>query len=83
LPIKVSQRTEYATLAKLLAEAREKAGLSQSELARRLGKRQALIWKLENAQRTPDLVELMDIAAAIGVDVLDFVSAMKHQSAGE
>ncbi|RYG99674.1 MAG: XRE family transcriptional regulator [Alphaproteobacteria bacterium] len=66
LPTKVSQRPEYAVLARLLVEAREKAGLSQSELGRRLRRGQAYVWKLENAQQSPDLVELLDWATATG-----------------
>lgn len=77
MPIKVSQRPEYAALAALLLAARERAGLSQSELARRLGKRPAFVWKLENAYRSPDLVELMDLAAAMGTDVVELVRALR------
>jgi len=79
LPIKVSQRPEYAALARLLVQAREGAGLSQSELARRLHRRQAFVWKIENAMQSPDLVELMDIASATGTDLLRLISTWQDQ----
>lgn len=75
MPTKVSQRPEYAALAHLLVENRERAGLSQSELARRLRRRQAFIWKIENAIQSPDLVELLDIAAVTDADVVQLVKA--------
>lgn len=38
---------------------RVKAGLPQSEVARRVGRRQAFIWRLENAQQSPDATTLV------------------------
>lgn len=73
MPIKVAQRPEYAVLARLLVEAREKAGLSQSELGRRLRRGQAYIWKIENAQQTPDLVELLDWVVATNSDLATLI----------
>jgi len=80
LPVKISQRAEYAILSRLLTEARERSGLSQSELARRLRRRQVYVWRLENALQSPDLVELIDIAQILGVDVLEIVSQLKGQT---
>lgn len=61
---KVSQRLGHAVLAEFPVAAREgAAGLSQSELARRLRRLQVYAWRIENAQRSPDQVELMDVAA--------------------
>jgi len=53
--------------------------LSQSELSRRLRRRQAFVWKLENALQSPDLVELLDIATATGADLLQLVGAWRDQ----
>jgi transcriptional regulator with XRE-family HTH domain len=80
LPVKISQRAEYAILSRLLTEARERSGLSQSELARRLGRRQVYIWRVENALQSPDLIELGDIAQVLGVDVLEIVRQLQGQS---
>lgn len=74
LPSKVSQRSEYAILAQLIVAAREKAGLSQSELARRLQRPQVFVWRIETARQSPNVVELLDLAKVTGTD---FVSLMK------
>lgn len=62
------KRSEWDALAKLLTEAREKAGLSQSELGRKLDKGQAYVWKIENGQRRVDILELIDYARAVGTE---------------
>ena len=80
MPVKISQRAEYAILSRLLTEARERSGLSQSELARRLRRRQVYIWRIENALQSPDLIELGDIAQVLGVDVLEIVRQLQGQS---
>lgn len=77
MPIKVSQRPEYAVLARLLVTAREEAGLSQSELARRLRRPQVFVWRMETAQQSPDLVEILDIAAVTGADFVALLTAFR------
>lgn len=77
VPIKVSQRAEYAVLARLLVAAREQARLSQSELARRLRRPQVFIWRIETAQQSPDLVEILDLAAVTGADFVTLVTAFR------
>jgi transcriptional regulator with XRE-family HTH domain len=81
LAARISKRPEYAVIAQLITEAREHAGLSQSELARRLGRRQAYVWKLENAVQRPDIVELMDIAALLDIDLPDMIRKVQAQIA--
>jgi len=49
----------YQAFLKRLRAAREEAGLTQSEAARRLGKTQAFIWKSEVGERRVDFVELV------------------------
>jgi len=56
-----------------LVEAREAAGLTQTELARRLGKPQSYISKIETGERRIDLVELVELLEAIPVDVRSFI----------
>jgi ribosome-binding protein aMBF1 (putative translation factor) len=53
-------------LAEMVYQARTAAGLSQTELARRMGTRQPAIAAIENGARTPT-VELLDrLARALG-----------------
>ena len=61
-----------ATNAKL-REAREAAGLTQRELAARLGKPPSFPHKAETAERELNIVELMDYCAALDVNFLSFV----------
>jgi ribosome-binding protein aMBF1 (putative translation factor) len=75
LPSKVSKCPEYAVLAKLITEVREKAGISQNELARRLNRAHIIVWRFENARQSPDLVELADIAKATNSDLIELVQA--------
>jgi transcriptional regulator with XRE-family HTH domain len=52
----------------LMTEAREKAGLTQQVLAKRLGKPQSFVAKYEGGERRLDVVEFLVIAGAIGAD---------------
>ena len=51
-----------------LADAREAAGLTQQQLAKRLGKPQSFISSYERGQRRVDVLEFVRIAQAIRVD---------------
>ena len=56
-----------AAVAQLIYEARNKAGLSQAELAERIGTRQSVISRLENADyEGHSLSMLQRVAAALG-----------------
>ena len=57
-----------ARLAELLISYREQAGLTQVDVARALGRHQPFISNIEAGQRRVDVVELLDLAAAIGFD---------------
>ena len=56
-------------LVDILVEQRQRAGLSQAQLAERLGRYQSVISSIESGGRRVDVVELLDIADAIGLDV--------------
>lgn len=53
----------------LLVEQRKRAGLSQAQLSERLGRFQSVISSIESGGRRVDVVELLDIAEVIGLDV--------------
>lgn len=75
MPVKVSQRPEYMVLARLITEARERAGITQRELARRLDRRPTIVSRFENGLQSPDLVELADIAKATNANFIELVEA--------
>ena len=72
----------YQEFLRRLREAREKAGLSQSEAARRLGKTQAFIWKCEVGERRIDLVEALLFARLYGKSVQHFCRGLLDVEAG-
>lgn len=53
----------------LLVEQRKRAGLSQAQLAERLGRYQSVVSSLEGGGRRVDVIELLDIAEIIDLDV--------------
>jgi transcriptional regulator with XRE-family HTH domain len=71
-------RTEYQILLAHLRQARKAARLTQTEVAKRLGKTQGYVNKLETGERRMDVVQLRDFCAAIGVDFVEF---MQHYNA--
>lgn len=62
-----------------LIEVRESAGVTQTELADRLGEHQSLIAKIESGERTVTPVELLLILSALGVEPGEFLSALDEE----
>lgn len=58
----------YASVLCVLVDARKKAGLTQAELAKRVGREQPVISLIENGVRRIDVVEFYVLARAIGAD---------------
>lgn len=52
----------------MLIEARERAGMTQTDLANRLGEYQSFVARLESGQRRVDVVELIEVASILGFD---------------
>lgn len=50
-------------------DGRKKAGLTQEELARKLGKPQSYVSKFESGERRLDVIELLDVAGALQITV--------------
>ncbi|MGB0154560.1 MAG: helix-turn-helix domain-containing protein [Verrucomicrobiales bacterium] len=61
----------------LLKQVRKDAGLTQVELAEKLGKPQSYISKAEQGERRMDFVETLDFCAACGVSVDSFVKQLE------
>jgi transcriptional regulator with XRE-family HTH domain len=58
----------HEALRRLLIEQRKAAALTQTALAKRLGRYQSFIADLERGQRRVDVVEFLELAEAIGFD---------------
>ena len=67
---------EQQLLRELLVAARDKAGLTQQKLAKRLGTHQSFIAKYEGGERRLDVFEFIDVARAIGADPLRLMRAL-------
>ncbi|MNV22617.1 Helix-turn-helix domain protein [compost metagenome] len=74
---------EHRRLTTALAQARVDAGVTQYELADRLGVDQTYVSKYEGGRRRLDVVEFMRIVAALGVDYRDIIAAMRMPNASD
>ncbi len=61
----------------LLVEARKAKGLTQAELATALGKPQSFVAKYENGERRLDVIEFVDIAAALNMSSSDLLAQIE------
>jgi transcriptional regulator with XRE-family HTH domain len=67
---------EYRRFAAALRDQREKAGLSQDDVASRLGVGQDFVSKVETARRRLDVIEFLRFVGAIGCNPLDIFEAV-------
>jgi transcriptional regulator with XRE-family HTH domain len=68
---------QHQRLRELLIEARVKAGLTQVQVAERLGKPQSFVSKYENGERRLDVVEFVKVADALGVETESILSEVR------
>jgi transcriptional regulator with XRE-family HTH domain len=66
--LKSLRSADHVHLISLLVAQREKAGLTQQQLADRLGKPQSFVAKYEGGERRLDLIEFLAIARALDFD---------------
>ena len=66
----------HAKLVRMLIDKREAAGMTQTELANRLGEYQSFVARLESGQRRIDVVELIEIGKALGFEASEFVKTV-------
>lgn len=59
----------YKRFCALLVEARKAKGLTQVEVAHRLGRPQSFVAKYEGGERRLDVVELLEVAEVLGAQV--------------
>ena len=64
---------EYAIFLRELRSARKRAGISQAEVAERVGETQSFVSKCERGERRIDVVELRAFCAAINIPFAAFV----------
>lgn len=78
---RISTKTKLApdlvVLGRVLVKAREARGLKQSEVAQSLGLPPSYLSKIENGSRRLDVIELVHIAAAMGVDPAEIIRELQ------
>ena len=72
---------DYRLLLTVLKAARKRAGVSQVDLAERLGNTQTFVSKCERGERRIDAVELVEFAEALGVEPLGLLGEYLEQRA--
>jgi transcriptional regulator with XRE-family HTH domain len=69
---------ELVVLGRVLVRAREVAKLKQSAVAAKLGMPASYLSKIENGTRRLDVIELIRIAEAMGVDPAEIVRELQR-----
>lgn len=67
---------EHAHLIALLKQERHQVGLTQQELAHRLGTPQSFVAKYEGGERRLDVVELLAITRALDIDPFELLARL-------
>jgi transcriptional regulator with XRE-family HTH domain len=68
--------SRHEALRSFLVEKRKKAGLTQTDVARKLRRYQSFVATVEGGQRKVDVVELLAFAEAIGFDPREAVKRL-------
>lgn len=67
---------QYRAFLHLLRETRERAEISQAELARRLGESQSFVSKCERGERRLDIAEVHAFCEALGISFPRFAARL-------
>lgn len=70
---------EYAIVLRMIKEAREKSGITQEQLAKRLKQSQSFVSKIERGDRRIDIVQLRTLCKIYGGTLPDFVQRLEQE----
>ncbi len=70
---------EYRFLTDLLVDTRKKSGLTQQQLADRLGRPQSWVAKTEGGERRLDVIEFLQLLRALGADTKKVIGILDKQ----
>lgn len=71
-------RVASGHLLSLLRQIRAESGLSQRELAKKIGQPQSFISKYESGERRLDPLELRQVCVAVGITLADFAVRLEQ-----
>lgn len=70
----------HARLVRMLIDKREAAGVTQTELASKLGEYQSFAARLESGQRRIDIVEFIQLSRVLEFDAKSFIEELIKDS---
>jgi transcriptional regulator with XRE-family HTH domain len=70
---------EYGAVIRLLQAARQKAGVTQVDLARELGLTQSQVSKIERGETRLDIIQLRRVCCALGLTLAEFVRRLERE----
>lgn len=65
---------EYGVLLRVLRELRQRQGITQVQLAEKLGETQSRVSKYERGEHRLDMVEMRTICRAMGIELAELVA---------
>jgi transcriptional regulator with XRE-family HTH domain len=74
---------DYAVFLAVLKDARLKAGLSQEDVAEKIGETQSFISKCERGERRIDVLELRIWCDALGINLSSFIANLDKNLLGD
>lgn len=77
----MTQRHMYESLQKALVEARQSKGLTQTEIAVRLGKPQSFVSKYESGERRLDVVEFIEVCQVLSIKPNSILNKIDNDNA--
>jgi transcriptional regulator with XRE-family HTH domain len=77
--VKTTHIEPYVGFLKRLARSRKAAKVTQGELARRLGKTQSFVSKVEAGERRLDLVEFIYWSKALGLEPAELLARLAEE----
>lgn len=78
--VKTLGSRRHTALIALLTARREALGMTQTQLADRLGEYQSFVARLESGQRRVDVVEFLELAEALGLDAGKVLATLRKLS---
>jgi len=70
-------RHHYQIFRQLLVTAREEAGITQVQIAEKLGRPQSFVSKYERGERRLDFTEFLELTSALNIDIETFVAVYR------
>ena len=71
---------KYEVFRSLLTQHRRSQSITQTQLARLLGRPQSFISKYENGERRLDVIEFLEITEALNIDPCEIIKKLKEET---